>query len=126
LFRNWKFVENEKDQVEAARAIIPLLKIDKEITDEAFITLYGGVITGVIDYQRGYIQQLAKKVCLGTSETFVNWPFFFVNTQHFRVPFTQNIMVSMERSQLLQRYSRFGSIAIWILSMLITKKSMTW
>jgi hypothetical protein len=112
LFRNYKFIENEADQIEATRDIIPLLKIDLGMTEEAFIPLYGGVVLKTIDDHRGYVQQQCKTVCLGTSETCVNLPFLFVDTNHSCSPLTQNFGMSIKRSPLLSSYSVFGSYVI--------------
>ena len=75
LFRNWKFLENEQDLVEATTDIIPMLKIPIEMTEEAFIPLYKDVVMSALGVQRQYVQGEGKKRCEGTSDSCVRWLF---------------------------------------------------
>jgi hypothetical protein len=66
LFRNWKFIQDEADLVEATTELIPYLSIELGMTEEAFIPLYKDVVNSGLSEQRQYIQSQGKKVCTGT------------------------------------------------------------
>lgn len=76
LFRNWKFVEDESDLVEATTDLIPYLTIDKQLDDETFITYYKDIVQTSLNQLRNYIQGECKKRAKGMSLSCVYVLFF--------------------------------------------------
>lgn len=76
VWRNYKFIEDEVDLVEATTQMIPFLKIPLEMTEEAFIPLYKDVVNAALGEQRTYIQGETKKRCQGTQDCCVCFCFF--------------------------------------------------
>lgn len=83
LFRNWKFIENEQDLVDATSELITLLKIPMDMTEEAFIPLYKEIVGKAIGDARQYVQSEGKKRCMGTLNSCLNLPFFVIKLNIF-------------------------------------------
>ena len=66
LFRTWKFIENEEDQVNAATDIIPYLPVALDIPEAEYITNYKGKVNEGLGKARQYVQSEGKKRAQGT------------------------------------------------------------
>ena len=66
LFRTWKFIENDEDQVNAATDIIPYLPVALEIPEPEYITNYKGKVNEGLGKARQYVQSEGKKRAQGT------------------------------------------------------------
>ena len=65
LFRTWKFIENEEDQVNAATALIPYLPVPLDIPENEYITNYKAKINDGLGKGRQYVQSEGKKRAQG-------------------------------------------------------------
>jgi len=121
LFRNWKFVEDQADLVEATHDLIQYLTIDKELDDETFVTYYKDIVQQSFNQQRNYVQGECKKRAKGMSLSCVLSYLFYNPTPHFVSSqrnnccyLTQNFLMITRHSLLLMNCCEFGNFAIWI------------
>ena len=66
LFRTWKFIENEEDQINAATQLIPYLPVTLEIPEPEYITNYKPKVNDSLGKARQYVQSEGKKRAQGT------------------------------------------------------------
>jgi len=72
LFRTWKILECDTDEVEATTQVIPYLTVPlpANLTQEQFVADYKCIVTSSLGDARAYVQSEGKKRAKGTSNNY--------------------------------------------------------